>query len=143
MPTNKELEKKVSELADQLEKIKENVDKLVALEIAKPQKDETHPQPMPANNIPVPSEYRAMVDEILNKDFGAQITYNSLDFAFTIIVPEVYRNLSAQEQESNAKDLRTKVIRYSDGANGVKEWINLVYSSFNPEMKAKIASDKQ
>jgi len=140
MPTNKELEAKVKDLAEMIEKIKENVDKLAVAEVKKPVKQED--APIPASNIPFPAEYRQIVDEVLNKEFGAEIQYNTLDFAITIIVPEQYQNLSQREKDAKVQDRRTKIIKYPEGASGVKAWVDMVYWSFNPEMKSKITSNK-
>lgn len=143
MPTNKQLEAKLNDLAEVVEKVKENVDKLTqnaVAEVKEPVKQET--APMPASNIPFPAEYRQIVDEVLNKEFGAEIQYNALDFAITIIVPEQYQNLSQQEKDAKVQDRRTKIIKYPEGASGVKAWVDMVYGSFNPEMKAKITSNK-
>lgn len=81
---------------------------------------------------PIPPEYLDLITTILNSKFMANIEYlgDRPEFMFTIIVPDEYTSIHP--------DLRSKVIANSAGMNGVREWVNLVYSSFNPETKARI-----
>ena len=91
------------------------------------------PTPIPSS-APVPSDYVDLVTTILNSKFSIKIEYftDRPQFMLTIVVPDEYA--------TQKPDLRSKVLNMSDGINGVREWINLVYSNFNPEIKAQIKS---
>ncbi len=94
--------------------------------------------------FPIPMEYRRIVQDTLNQNFGIKIDSFSDKpaFMFTVIVPEEYSPLTTKEKEIIKADLRSKVISYADGANGVQEWVKLIYSSFNPEVQAKITGER-
>ena len=93
---------------------------------------------------PVPMEYRMIVNEVLNKDFGIKMEYmkDRPEFMFTVIVPEKYSPLTSKEKELCSIDLRSKVITYANGVNGVRTWVELIYKNFNPEVQARITSDR-
>ncbi len=93
-----------------------------------------------SSEYPIPADYRQAVAESLNKKFGIAIEYPSgaSNFIFTIVVPKEYSSLSEAEYKERGADLRTRIISFSDGLNGVKAWAEKVYSSFDPETKAKI-----
>lgn len=81
---------------------------------------------------PVPSEFVDLIVAILNSKFTATIQYagDRPEFMFTIVVPDEYTIAHP--------DFRSKVIANAEGINGVRDWVNKVYSSFDPETKAKI-----
>jgi hypothetical protein len=149
MATNKELEKNLIEMAKAIKELAQDVSEL------KNKKPEATTQaqsvtaepfkvtvPMGSNNYPVPQEYREIVNTTLNKNFGIDISYTSSGFIFTIIVPERYSTLTDKEKELVKQDRRSKLIPNFEGVNGVKMWVDLVYSSFSMEMKALITQDK-
>lgn len=104
-----------------------------------PQEKKEAPQAM---KYPIPLEYRDLVDTVLNKKFGISIEYMGGNFAFTIVVPEEYSSLTADEKKLLGADLRTKIITYAEGINGVRQWVEQVYKNFNPEIQAGIVSDR-
>jgi len=95
--------------------------------------------------LPIPPDYRKLVDEILNQEFKIRLAQpsDSMSFQFTIIVPEQYSTMTPQMKQLYGEDIRPKVITYAEGINGVKEWCERVYSSFGIEMKAAITKDRK
>lgn len=93
---------------------------------------------------PVPVEYRELVDSILNHLFGIRVQSMSdtPSFSFTIVVPEKYSDMSPSYKEMYKEDIRPKVISYSEGLNGVREWTERVFKRFNPDVQALITSDR-
>jgi len=107
------------------------------------------PTAIPASekkHYPIPFEYRQIVDTILNSKFGIDIDYDEVEigrFRFTIIVPKEYSSLTPEEEKMlGGVDLRPKAIPIPEGANGVRDWANRVFGSFNQEVKAKIVADR-
>lgn len=90
----------------------------------------------------IPSSYRAQVNESLNKSFGIHIRNGGGNFKFTILVPEKYSSLNAEQRKMLGFDLRPKVIDNAEGVNGVKLWCDRVFSSFNPAIQAQIVGDR-
>ena len=93
---------------------------------------------------PIPQEYREIIDQTLNKHFGIEIKpmSDSPSFLFTIVVPKKYSNLSKDEFEMRGADLRTRVVTYAEGINGIKLWADKVFDNFVPELKAQIIADR-
>ena len=94
---------------------------------------------------PVPIDYREAVYTKFNKKFGVKVEPNDNlpSFKFTILVPKEYSPLNdAEWQMSGGEDKRMRVITYSEGINGVMQWIEKVYNNFNSETRAKIQADK-
>lgn len=136
MPTNTELNKLLKELETRV-KVLENA----SLEVPVVHKIEpAMPAIQDPNNPPVPPVYRKMVDDILNYRFGIKIDYQPNAFSFTVIVPKEYSTLTEEELRMVGADLRSRTISYADGENGVRDWLNLVWMSFNPTAQARIKS---
>ena len=94
---------------------------------------------------PVPMEYRDIVDSVLNKAFGVNVEAlsDTPAFKFIIIVPDKYSSATVEQKRMvGGYDIRPKVINYAEGGNGVRLWSEKVFSSFNPEIKAQIVSDR-
>ena len=96
------------------------------------------------DNCPVPTEYRILVDDILNKSFEIEVLASPSvpTFEFTVIVPEEYSNVPKDEKDQVKIDRRTKIITYAAGSSGVKEWIDKIYSNFSEELKSRITQDR-
>lgn len=149
MPTNKELEKNLIEMAKAIKDLAQDVAELKAVKpVMSVQTTTANPSSTStaiatgshsyANQFPVPPEYRELVNITLNKLFGIEIEYTPAGFLFTIIVPEKYG-----DQKKRIKvDKRTKIIPNYEGANGVRQWVELVYSSFSLETKSLITADR-
>lgn len=77
-----------------------------------------------ANNTVVPPSYRQTVDEILGKDFGCYVHYNSDDSGFmvSIIVPSDKSNVSREYMELYKADIRSRSLTNGQGLAGVKLW---------------------
>ena len=96
------------------------------------------------STVPVPQEYRELVNMILNKSFGVRMEYR-IDaplFEFSIIVPDKYSNMPLPQREVQKEDSRPKVITMAEGKNGVKEWCEKVYRNFNAEIQSMIVADR-
>jgi hypothetical protein len=96
------------------------------------------------NEFPVPQEYREIVDQTLNRHFGVDLkmTPGDMSFMLTIIVPKKYSNMTEGEWAMKGADLRSRVITYAEGTNGVKMWADKVFDNFASEMKAQIIADR-
>ena len=97
-----------------------------------------------ASAIPVPVDYRELVDTMLNKSFEIQMEAlgDQPAFHFAIIVPETYSNMSAPYKEMYKIDKRARVINYSDGVNGVRDWVEKVYNNFDQDTRTRITMDR-
>ena len=96
------------------------------------------------SSVPIPQEYRDLVDTILNKSFGVRMEHRSDAplFEFSIIVPDKYSNMPPAQREIQKEDLRLKIITMAEGINGVKEWCERVYKNFNTEIQSMIVADR-
>ncbi len=99
------------------------------------------PTAPPTAKYPVPSEYREIVDTILNKEFGLEMEPLSDQPAFqvSIIVPKIYSNATDNHFEMYKEDRRSRTIKYSDGSNGVREWADTVLKNLGTEISTKIS----
>ena len=116
-------------------------------------KQEAKPQEVPngvvqtniaVSTVPVPQEYRELVNTILNKSFGVRMEYRTDAplFEFSIIVPDKYSNMPLPQREVQKEDFRLKVITMAEGKNGVKEWCEKVYKNFNSKIQSMIVADR-
>ena len=94
--------------------------------------------------FPIPQEYRETINQTLNKNFGIDVKAmsDSPAFMLTIIVPKKYSNMTKDEWDVKGADLRSRVINYAEGTNGVKLWAEQVFNNFAPEIKAQIVADR-
>ena len=99
---------------------------------------------LPVLGVPIPQEYRELVNTILNKNFGVRMEYRTDAplFEFAIIVPDKYSNMPLPQREIQKEDFRLKVISMAEGKNGVKEWCEKVYKNFNTEIQSMIVADR-
>jgi hypothetical protein len=152
MPTNKELEQNLIEMAKAIKELAQDVAELKASKVAPVQRPIPNPTSTSTaintgitssqSGFPVPPEYREIVSKTLNKYFGMEIEYTVAGFMFTIIVPEKYSTLTDKQKELIKVDKRTKLIPNFEGVNGVRTWAELVYSSFSNEFKSLITADR-
>lgn len=93
---------------------------------------------------PVPAEYIEIVNTGLNKYFQVRIIpiSDSPAFQFIIVVPKKYSNVSDEYLKMYREDLRPKVITYTDGIVGVRDWVQKVFNNFNPTIQAMIVADR-
>lgn len=98
--------------------------------------------PTPPIETPVPSEYREVVETVLNKEFGVRVVPLSDKPAFQleITVPPKYSNATKDHIEMYGGDLRSRVIDYAAGSNGVREWCEAIYKNLGPEKQAQITA---
>jgi len=94
--------------------------------------------------FPIPREYREAVLTSLNQFFGLKIEplADRPAFIMTLVVPDKYSSLTPEEKKIHKMDLRSKVISYAEGVNGVKAYAELVLSSFNPDVRTQISIDR-
>lgn len=146
MPTNKELGAQVDQLTKLVATL---VDKLPQNEVKIDNKAETVVvktettgedrlnRILGGRSNPIPEDYRAAVDEILNKEFGIHLLALSGQpaFKFTVLVPQKYTKEAPY-------DVRPKVITYADGTNGVKSWCEKVLGTFSEEIRARVIKER-
>ena len=83
--------------------------------------------------IPVPPQWRKLVDDILGPEFGINVVYPSSGsgFMFKLIVPMDKSNASAAHKEFYKVDVRTKAIQYNEGVDGIKKFLELVKTNLS------------
>lgn len=81
----------------------------------------------------VPSEFRRIVDEVLSPEFGLEVQdfVDRTEFQVTIIVPERFNTLTPDQKKLTKRDERVKIIPRALGANGVRDYANLVRQNLN------------
>ena len=91
---------------------------------------------------PIPPDFIAVVDEVLNKDFGVELEPlpDSAGFNFKIIVPEKYSNTPPEKRDG--RDVRPRVISYAEGANGIRLWAEKVLENLGEDIKFRIVQDR-
>ena len=97
-----------------------------------------------AQRYPIPSEYRDIIDIVLNKKFGIEIEPLSdrPAFQFTIVVPREYSNALAEHFTMYGSDRRPKVLSFAEGPHGVREWAEKVLNNLSQDARTKIAMDR-
>ena len=147
-PTYFELVKSVKELGERIKVLEDrlNIPSVPIVPIPVISVVETKPEIIvsSATNYPIPQDYREIVNNVLNRSFGIEITPRSDAplFEFVVIVPEKYSTMTPDQKEMMKRDIRLKVINYAEGINGVRSWCELVYNSFSQEIKAQITQDR-
>lgn len=136
--TSNNLEKRVDELASNLNTLADAVSKLVKMQEQPTAQLKTTPEQEPVkdetiDNSYLPPRYREIVDNILSPEFGAKVTdfEDRTDFQFTIIVPQKYSSLSKEQYEEMRGDIRSRIIPRGLGENGVRDWCKLVRTNLN------------
>jgi len=107
--------------------------------------DITEEKPMAEGevDIPFPQEWREVINEVLNAEFGASVKYlSAANFELTINVPREYSNATPKEWEMYKADRRIKIMPNYLGIAGVKEYAELVAKQLGPEIRAKIAEGR-
>lgn len=139
-------EEKKDELVGRIEAlevaVRELKDKPVEAVVSAP--EATPSQLTKAEKFPIPFEYQEMSKTILNGKFGIELDYSSdtASFALSVIVPQEYSNAGKPHWEMYHEDRRTRMIQNALGANGVREWLQKVYESFDMETRSRIANDR-
>lgn len=98
----------------------------------------------PQEIFPVPADYRRIVDTELNKEFGIKVVprADSPQFEVLITVPNKYTQMSDEYKKLYGVDIRTRVLSFADAANGVRQFCEIVFKSFNPTIQALIVADR-
>jgi hypothetical protein len=127
-------EKTVEELEKEVKELQE---KLAQKETPKEESKEEF-------DVLIPKSYRDAVREILNQKFTPSIQYSqdAPTFQFTVLVPREYSNASGAHWAMYKEDRRARVINNSDGPQGVKQWLELVYNNLEPEVRARIVAER-
>lgn len=136
--------KAVHDIQDRLEAIEKTIDEALKSKAADPVPAVTETKPETTEVFPVPAEYRRLVDTELNKEFGIKVIprNDSPQFEILITVPNKYAQMSDEYRKLYGSDIRTRVLSFADAANGVKQFCELVFKSFNPTIQAMIVSDR-
>ena len=94
---------------------------------------------------PIPQEYLNIVNELLSDKFRIEIKPDAElpQFEFILYVPKEYSNAPADVWKTHKQDKRPKVIKYGEGAGGVRTYVELVKANLGPDINAKIETDKQ
>lgn len=119
------LENTVSEMMDMMKRVLEGQKKPeVEMNLVK----SAGPADEEVDRSPVPPRWRKLVDDILGKDFGLNVVYpeSGSGFMLKIVVPLEKSNAAADHLEFYKTDIRTKAIKYSDGIDGVKKYLELI-----------------
>lgn len=135
--TLKNIDGKMAALADKIEVL------MPKKEPDRPSAPVTQPA-MSHSPHPVPSEYREIVDEILNQSFGLEIEAMSDQpmFVATVVVPETYSNAGKSYLDTYKVDRRVKTLTYAEGKLGVREWVEKVFNNFNQDTRTRIVMDR-
>lgn len=114
------------------------------LETATVQAAPTPTGPVAKSTFPVPIEWKDIVENTLNKEFGIEIAPegDTASFGFSILVPQKYSNAGKPHWETYHEDRRTRIIPHALGLNGVREWVTKIYENFDPETKSRITFDR-
>lgn len=147
-PTKRDLE--VLQLAEAIEKLEGRFaerTKLLEERIAKLETPvptaATQPTVQTQTKVPVPFEWRQVVDEVLSPAFGLEVRYmDNAQFELTIHVPRKYSNATAREWESNGNDRRVKIMPNYLGTQGVREYCELVSKNLGQEILQRLQQDK-
>ena len=129
----------VAKIEERLSKLEYEVEKL------REKKEEPKSKPvLPDQNYPIPLEYKEIVNTVLNAKFGIDIapSKDKPEFLFTIIVPKEYSNMTEEDWKLKGADLRSKVVSYAEGINGVRSWCELVFKNLGAEIEEMVVSDR-
>ena len=121
----------------------------------KPITSQLVPPPATLGALPVPVEkpkpviqsaspvQRDIVNRILSKEFQVEIEpMDGSSYKFTIVVPDKYSAIPPIQRGPKIRDVRPKVLHYSEGDMGIEQWASLVYRSFPPDTQAIMAMER-
>jgi hypothetical protein len=92
----------------------------------------------------VPHDYLELVRTILNPKFQVELDFSTdtAEFLFSVLVPEEYSNAGKPHWDMYHEDRRTRKISNALGVNGVREWVQKIYESFDMEIRSRITQDR-
>lgn len=150
VPKDKVTKEDVLKLVDAIEALEKRLLKLENKETVQEVKEQVKVETItkPVENVsqsetPVPLEWRQVVEEVLNTKFPIEVKY--LDgglFELTINVPKEYSNAHEFEWQMNKSDRRIKIMNNFLGANGVREYCELISKNLGPDIMRKVQEDK-
>lgn len=107
-------------------------------------KKEEEPVNQEVVETPFPVEWRAVIDEVLNKKFKAEVKYlaDGVNFEVTIYVPKEYSNATQQEWDMYKNDRRIKVIPTYQNIQGVRLFAEDIAKQLGDERRIKINDDR-
>lgn len=134
------LEKVVlSRLPQQPQDAKQDI-KLEKLAVSEPAQPIT---PEKDDSVPIPHEWRDVIDRTLSSRFPARVTYlPNGRFELVINVPKEYSNASARIWEMDHADRRIQVMDNYLGAQGVQIYCDKIAKNLGPDIMAKINDDR-
>jgi hypothetical protein len=81
-----------------------------------------------------PSKWRALVDDILGKDFGCEVEESvGGDYRIKITVPDEYDCRIGDERSMSKRDIRTGFVHRATDESDVEKWCNLIKSNIQKQ----------
>ena len=140
------LEKMTSAVEKLISKMEEKTEiPIIAVETPKISSQTTSTISSGVNDkYPIPMEYREIISSILNHSFGVSLEplTDRPAFSLIVVVPDKYSNIKADEKDVCKVDIRSKVITYAEGVNGVRVWAEQIANNLGPEIRAQIIADR-
>ena len=139
----------LKELIGEIKSLKEDLKPKEILKVELPKEESkvetVASEPTIPASAPVPTEYREVVKTVLNDQFGVRIVplADKPAFQLEITVPEKYSNATKEYIETYGGDLRSRVVDYAQGSNGVRDWCETVYRNLGAEVQAQIVADRR
>lgn len=141
----------IIELSEAIKKLEISVDR--RLKVLEEVQKTPHPAPQvqPVNSPPaaqstsatVPFEWRQVIDDVLSPAFGVAVRYlDGANFELTIDVPQAYSNSTKTEWDTNHHDHRVKIMPNYLGAQGIKDYCELIAKNLGVDIMRKIQDDK-
>lgn len=101
------------------------------------------PPPPQEVTMPFPTEWRDIIDAVLNRKFRADVQYfDSAKFQLTVHVPKEYSNATPAQLQLNGGDRRVKVMPNHLGSAGVRDYITLVAANLGEETMRKVNEER-
>lgn len=145
-PSESRIENLLQNLIDRIERVEQAVQRPITSQASEINENMNPVAPVPAlpGLLPVPQDYRTLVDTLLNPQFGIELEahVDAPVITTTIIVPDKYSTMTPTQREMLKRDIRPKVMTLAGGVAELREWVETVYRSFTPEMQSMITSER-
>ena len=128
----------VGKLNDRLSAL-ESVEKQAPVKVVEPDKLADQ-----APAVPVPQEYRDLVDRALNGKFGIRLEpcVNPLEFLFAILVPKEYSSVSDGHWQMYKEDARQRRIEVVAKDAQIKEHLDKIFNSLDQVVQQMVISQR-
>ena len=144
---NSETNELLRQILGVLNEIKDATLKPITSQVTPAPASLAQPQPTieklkPVIQSPSPIQ-RDIVNRILSKEFEVEIEpMDGSQYKFTIVVPDKYSTIPPSQRGPKIRDLRPKVLHYSEGDTGIEQWAVMVYKSFPSDTQAIMAMER-